>query len=248
MGYQWYKIKILNNLNIQMHGLTPNDTVLVLSSIYIDICLLEEYQVNKGQSILEVEIPVHKDKFNELDSLRKYFGNHHLVAVQNHQGFAIRDEILYKFIEEYFCTYGPFAVFMEDIMNKEMTWYIFDIQLYYNKIGEITQEVEECLWDIVNLLKEQGNVKLSIPSISWKIFISSIPKTEKYEQLEGIPKIPCFAMLNDGRRGIIESYNIKNEEWRIITTDGNRYNLQSDRFNIIEDDRVLPAECIIYPC
>ena len=239
VGYQWKKMLMFNNQNVHTHGLTPHDLVLVLASIYIQ-------SVKSIDDLLSCEIPVHHDYLKEKKSLDEFFSWSNIEKLQEYQGFKVQDHIVYNFIEEYFCTHGPFAIFVDGDIDSETTRYIFEAQVYYNQVGWLDETVQECLVNVANSLKN-SYCKVSIPIKAWNTFIRTIPKTEKYEQLTEIPNIPCLALYN-GQQSVIQSYDVKRDKWRIVTDDGKVYHsLQRDQFSIIENDRVLPADCIIHP-
>jgi hypothetical protein len=243
VGYQWEKIKVLNSSNLQTHVLTPREVVLVLASIYIEMCTSD----SNGESLLNCEIPVHKDCLQSIKPLEEFFSFNDVTTVEDNQGLKVQDHIMYNFIEDYFCRYGPFALFVDGDIDRERTRYIIDMQVYYNQIGWIDETVRECLANVTNTIRE-SYCKVSIPTSSWKQYIRGIPRTEKYEQLTGIPNVPCLVLMSDGNECVVQAYDIKRDRWRGMSEDRQLcYSLKRHQFSIIEDERVLPAECVVYP-
>lgn len=246
VGFQWDKIKILNINNVHTHSLSPQDVVLILASIYI-----EQYSENCDNfNILDVEIPVYTNILHDKDSFHDYFKTSHLNGVKLFKGLEVKDEILYEFILNYFIMYGPFAIFNNCILDEELTEYIFNLQIYYNEIKNIDADISECVSNIVNMFKDKtSETHLSIPNDIWKAYIRGLPNTEKYNQLKNIPNVPCLVYLKNGKKGIIQSFNVINDKWRIVTYDNEsvNYQLLREQFDIIENDRVLPAKCILHP-
>lgn len=245
IGFQWDKIKALNYSNIHSHGLTPQNVVLIIASMYIDASYTHS---DNTCEMLDSIIPVHKDTLRTKTMLNGYFQTQHLLRTQRYQGLEIRDDIIYDFVEDYFITYGPFAVFNDGILDEAVTEYIFNLQIYFNNSKEIDDDISECIRNVVDMLKStDSETHLSIPFCTWKIFIQCMPKTEKYTQLKGIPNVPCIVKLTDGTTGVLQSFNANREVWRIVTENRKCYNLPRDHFEIVDNDRVLPSECIIYP-
>lgn len=253
-GYQWDRIKVMNRKNVSTHSLTTNDLVLILASIYMDL--------NEDSNKFDLSncyLPVDHNMWIEMskkDKLSEYFSTKQLCGLITYNGHKVKDHILEMFIKEYFEMYGPFAVFVDQMLDEDITNYIFDLQMYFNKMNDDCGNIGDCFKDLVNLLQcieENRSIHLSIPIHVWTSFIKSIPKSEKYQQVGKIPKVPCFARLKNGDIGIIQSYSVTNDEWRICINSsqllgniGVCYKLKSDTFNVIENDRVLPAQCTVF--
>jgi hypothetical protein len=220
------------------------------------------------------------DRMTKKNKLAGYFGTQNLENLEKYQGLGVKQEIISDFVEEYILTYGPFAVFTGGELNTELTNRVFDIQLKYknhnnthienttrNTYSSYTNEQtphQTPKEEIIFLLKELGmydtsqsslspnfQVHFSIPKSNWKGFLKSIPRTEKYERIRRIPKVPCVVRLKTQQIGVIQSYSPKDDKWRICVNGNNEqdqgvcYNLQSSAFEILEDERVLPAKCVI---
>jgi len=249
VGYKYEKIKVFNGQSIQTHNLTPNEVTLVLASMYIEFCL-DSSQKRNTDTVFGSEIPVFKETLKKELKLQ-YFGTQTLSKLTDTQGVAIKIEVLYAFLENYLKTYGPFAIFVDGDMNMELTRYIFELSLYYNQTLSFDDDMKNCIVNVSKMLLDNKlNVLLSIKPVLWKTYISKIPKIQKYIQLEQIPNVPCIGKLDDGRECIIQSFDMKHNTWRIVCENGNVqtfYDVPRNRFVVLEDERMLPAECIIYP-